>query len=105
MQAGRESVLHKRFVSLIVVGVGAVWVSWSQCGIYLSLRVTFRKVGRMGKTGEERAVDSEWRVLDSIPSCALKSLRTYLHTATQAGPPSLYVSMAKMTSRDGMVEN
>lgn len=54
----------------------------------------------MGKTGEERALDSELRVLGSLPSCGLKFL--CLQTLPQARPLSLYISMVEMTSHDGL---
>lgn len=56
----------------------------------------------MGKTVEERALDSELRVLGSLSSCGLKFLCTYLQTLPRARPLSLYRSMVEMTSHDGI---
>lgn len=47
--------------------------------------VELRKVGSMGKAGEERALDL-LKVLGSVPSRALEFFCTYSDTLTQASP-------------------
>lgn len=69
--------------------------------MYFLPGVELRKVGSMGKAGEERALDLKLKVLGSVPSHALEFFCTYSHTLTQASPLSLY--MTAMSSPSGMV--